>query len=181
MWATDEQGFTWIQANSEAKREVFGDLGGAWSGWQGRSGKTNPIRVGARRGRGPFRRELALDAFALDVGEGGEGMAPVALGGLPPTEDLVEDVAVGGIFDEGGAEGELSALGQGGNAGVEVGCLDAVAAALHPDGLNHGVDEVFLDDGGGGEFLHILAAESVEFGGVFAGDDEGFGGEAQLE
>ena len=69
-------------------------------------------------------------------------------------------VALGGVVDEGDAEGVLGAFRHGGDAGIEVGGLDAIAAALHPDGADEVLDEVFLDGAGWIEFLEILGGDA---------------------
>ena len=76
-------------------------------------------------------------------------------------EDFVEDVALGGVLDDGGAEGVLGAFGHGGDAGIEVGGLDAIAALLHPDGADQGLDEVLLDGADGLELLEVLGGEAL--------------------
>jgi hypothetical protein len=119
--------------------------------------------------------------MGLHAGEGIEGTAPLALGGLAAAEDFVQHVALGGVLDEGGAERVLGAFGHGGDTCVQVGGFDAVAAALHPDGADEGLDEVLLDRADGIEFLEVLGGQVFEIGGIFAGDDGGFGGEAELE
>ena len=142
--------------------------------------KTNPIRPGFPGDAAIYGLALGAAALRLKAAECVDGAVPVALGGLLAAEDLGESVAALGILSEDGAEGMLG-LFEGGHARGDDGGLDAVIAAAHPDGADDGFEEVGFDGADGVELLFIVGGELIELGGIFAGDDHGLGGKAELE
>jgi len=85
---------------------------------------------------------------------------------------LAEDVAqgVGGIELFGGVDFVLGELG-----------FHAAEAAHQPDGDDGGVDGVTLFGGDGLVKSVVFGAESFQFGGIFAGKDQGFGVDAGFQ
>jgi len=70
---------------------------------------------------------------------------------------------------------------EGGHARGDDRGLDAIIAAAHPDGADDGFEQVGFDGVDGVELLFVLGGELIEFGGIFAGDDHGLCGDAELE
>src|SRR5205085_1618743 len=64
---------------------------------------------------------------------------------------------------------------------VDQGGLERPAAALQPLGYCDFLDEVGLGLGGGPVLVDVGVQESVEFGFVLGGEDEGGGGEAMAQ
>ncbi|MEO8052151.1 MAG: hypothetical protein ABI833_17205, partial [Acidobacteriota bacterium] len=73
-----------------------------------------------------------------------------------------------GKFDIGGAARDFVA---------EQGGFDIGEAAETPAGGGHGLDQLDLDGGGGGELIEIGVEETREVGGGFVGEDDGDGRE----
>ena len=93
----------------------------------------------------------------------------------------MEGVGLGGVGQEKGAEGVfLGGVLRGGEQTHELG-FDAGIAAAVPVSGDEGFDEEILQGADGVEGLAVVEGEGLEFGGVFAGDDEGAGVNAGFE
>ena len=90
----------------------------------------------------------------------------------------MRSLAAGDLGEEYGGEGVAGRFGKDGV--VEVG-LDNLEAALVPIGADHGVDVEGFGGGLGVVLVHVFSDKGVVIGGVFAGDDDGFGVDAVLQ
>ena len=121
-----------------------------------------------------------LAAAALVAFEELEGFTPIAGGGLLTAEEAVEGVAVLVVVIVGSADGEFG-VGVGRGAIVDDGGFDAEVAALQPLGDDGLVEETGFGGADGLVVGVVFGGELFEVFGVFAGDDEGFGIDAEFE
>ena len=106
------------------------------------------------------------------------GAVPGAFEGGDLALDADEEFGGGRLGEKGGGEGVAGRFGEEGV--VEVG-LDDLEAALVPIGAEHGIDVEGFGGGLGAVLVEVMGDEGLVIGGVFAGDDDGFGVDAMLQ
>jgi hypothetical protein len=114
---------------------------------------------------------LSADTFDLEAAEVGQGLVPLAVGGLSPAEQLLEGIGSGGIGEIGGAQGIVAGILGGYERAVEL-ILDPGETALVPGGLDDGIYQGGFDGTLGSELGIKLRGEVGEELGIFSGDDE---------
>src|SRR5690242_7079513 len=137
-------------------------------------------------GCGQRRVEPELDFFRFEAGalatepaDFGEGAFVRALEGGHLSPDPEEQLAGGGIAEDGDVDGFGSET-FGEQLAVEAG-MDALEAAALPIGVDEGLDLVFLEDALGVDLAAVIGGDAFVERRIFAGDEDGSGVGAVLE
>jgi hypothetical protein len=162
---------SWLAVRARADRETYPTFGER-SQWLVRRAGERAIE---KRRKGCIFSGFGVVAAAMELAM---GPVPGAFERGQLTLDPGEEFGGGTVAEEDGAEVGAGGLGEEGAIELR---LDAAKAPLVPIGADHGVDVEGFGRVGRAEAGVVVADEGLVFGGIFAGDDNGFGVEAVLE